>query len=756
VEVNGTVVGRSDNEHRRWRFDVTGLLRPTDNLLVIRFEAPLPHAERVEAVAGKQLVAGGGTNPWRPYNMIRKMACNFGWDWGPAWTTCGITRPIYLEAYNATRIAAVRPLVMAADAAQAKLDVHVRLNSDAPAQVRLLDPQGLVAVDWTELATQGGDTRSVSLTIRQPQLWWPAGHGGQPLYMLECIAGDPDHPLDRRVMRVGLRSVSLDTQPDAIGQRFCLVVNGRHIFIRGANWIPDDVFPCRVDESRYRQRIGQALDANMNLLRIWGGGTFETDTFYDLCDELGVLVWQDFLFACAAYHETEPFWSGIRAECRDAVERLAHHASIALWNGCNENLWGTYVWGPDWAKLRTEPNPTPWGLGYYFKMLPELLGELDPSRPYWPASPYSGDQARHPNDPDYGNCHIWNPWGNHQYVNATFGYLNFLREAPRFVSEFGFQGPADPRTLLPCLPDTPQDRQWDSDAMAHRNKQPDGQGRMDHHVRCWFDRPADFEDWLYLAQVVQARALELALCWYRSQSPRNQGIIIWQLNDCWPVVSWALVDAAGRCKPAWHAVRRAFEPRLLTIMPTRPMTGHSMPPLDAVLHNDHQQTWSAEVKIELMTYAGEVLRQQRQHIKVAPYATARIALEPAMHMSVGTFLVATACDTNFQEQHPFRGRSYWFAQADREIAYPDADFSVTAEVIPRGQRLCITARSLVRDLLLDPAVLPASAKVSEQVLTLLPGESREITVTAEEPLDPSLLCAASSWRCVNPFGCARA
>lgn len=317
------------------------------------------------------------------------------------------------------------------------------------------------------------------------------------------------------------------------------------------NWIPEDVFPSRVTPERYRRRLEQAAAAGVDLVRVWGGGIYEDRAFYDICDELGLMVWQDFPFACAAYPEGEPLRSEIEAEARENVVRLMPHPSLVLWNGNNENLWGFKDW--DWEPALAGAS---WGEAYYLDLLPRITAETDPTRPYWAGSPWSGSWEVHPNDPGHGTAHSWDVWNREDYT----GYLN---EVPRFVAEFGWQAPPAYATLRRALSDRPLTP--DSPGMLHHQKAEDGNGKLDRGLAHHFAPPADFDTWHYLTQLNQARAVATGVEHWRSHWPRCAGTILWQLNDCWPVTSWAAIDGDGREKPLYHELKRLYADRLLTL-----------------------------------------------------------------------------------------------------------------------------------------------------------------------------------------------
>ena len=744
IQVNGVVVGRSRDMHLRRRFGIKPQLRVGENELVVRFAAPLPHALAERDRLGDLPHTGEGSNPPLPHNFIRKMACNFGWDWGPVVPTCGIWRGVRLETWDVARLADVRPIVREATRDRAVLDVQLDVAGDASAAVAEVT---LTSPDGREIYRG----RAGEIAVDSPELWWPRSHGDQPLYML-CVvlkttSGDE---LDRREHRVGLRTSRLVTEPDATpiaglghGESMRLEVNGEAVYCKGANWIPDDCFPSRVTRDRYRRRVEQAADANMNMLRVWGGGLYESDDFYDACDELGVMVWQDFLLACAAYSEEEPFRSLIEAEATDNVARLARHPSLVLLNGCNENLMGYDDWGYDGKTWKEHIGDRGWGLHYYLDAFPRVVSDLAPGTPYWPASPYSNDPTlgRRANLNEFGNRHIWDVW------HGPGHYRNYLAHYPRFASEFGFHGPPTWATLECAVPDKSQ-HHWDSPTVRLHNKNggPDGQRQTTTRMADDFDVPADFDDWLYLAQVMQARALDLGVRWFRALFPWNNGALFWQFNDCWPTFSWSSIDGAGRLKPLHHAARRFNAPRIITIAPRSPQPVDGWAdagPLSVYLHNDHAEPWSGECQLRHMTLGGDTLAATSWTIDLAPRSAAKFDVPEVMRSRpTDSFLVASLAGGE---------RGFWWAAPDKELAYPPPRFA--ADVAADGSSVTLTAETLLRDVCLFADRLDPSAEAGDACVTLLPGEQFTFAIRrGTTSLDRDALVRPPVLQCVNRFG----
>ncbi|WP_213454182.1 glycoside hydrolase family 2 protein [Rhizomonospora bruguierae] len=710
VALNGTEVGHTANMHRGYRFDVAALLRPGANDLRVRFDSAYRYTQRLAEELGDRPAAYR-----EPFNFIRKMACNFGWDWGPTLVTAGIWQQIGLHAWSGARLAEVRPLV-GVDGADGRVEVHVRVEraADGPLPVAA-EVAGVRAV----ATIAPGETAAVlALTVPGVRRWWPRGYGDQPLYDLTVTLGGGD----TWSRRIGFRTVRLDTTPDPHGTPYTLVVNDVPVFVRGVNWIPDDVFVTRITRERLAGRFAQARAANVNYLRIWGGGRYESEDFYDLADELGLLVGQDFLFACAAYPEEEPLATEVAAEAREQVVRLASHPSLVTWTGNNENIWGREDWG--W---REQLGDRTWGAGYYFELLPAIVAELDPTRPYWPGSPYSGSRDIHPNDPAHGTMHIWDVWNTDDYTRYA-GY------SPRFVAEFGYQAPPAYATLRRALSDDPL--AVDSPGMRHHQKAVDGDAKLQRGLDGHLPPPRDFDDWHYLTQLNQARAIELAVERYRAQQPVCMGTIVWQLNDCWPVTSWSAVDGDGRRKPLWYALRRLYADRLLTIQP------HGAG-LALVAVNEAGTAWRDPVTVTRVSLAGEPLAKTAVDLAVEP-RSARVVPLPAEVGTAGDpraeLLVADAGE----ERLALR----FFAE-DKDVAYPQAAYDAAVEPTDGGTRVTVTARTILRDLTLFPDRLDPAAEVDRALVTLLPGESVTFGVTGAVGLDPVALTSRPVLRCVN-------
>ena len=723
ILMDGQVLGRVRNMHRSYRFDVTGM----SGRLTVRFASAYAEAEAVRGQLGERPGAYA-----EPYQYLRKMACSFGWDWGPTLVTAGIWRPVRLERWGTARISRVRPLVTVEQGVGV---VELRVKAERSRVEAALHVEAEVAGVRVRAALDG-TSGTVRLRVPDVSLWWPRGYGEQPLYDVELTLLHGTDPLDVWRRRVGFRTVALDTSADEHGTGFTLAVNGERLFARGVNWIPDDVFPSRVTRERYRERLGQAAGAGVDLVRVWGGGIYESGEFYDACDELGLLVWQDFPFACAAYPEEQPLRGEVEAEARENVVRLMPHPSLVLWNGNNENLWGFRDWG--WEERLAGDS---WGEGYYLGVLPRVVAELDPTRPYTAGSPWSGSWARHPNDPAHGTHHSWEVWNR-------LDFSAYLAEVPRFVAEFGWQAPPAYATLRRALPG--EELAPDSPGVLHHQKADDGNGKLERGLAHRFVLPGgDFDRWHYLTQVNQARAVATGVEHWRSHWPVCAGAVVWQLNDCWPVTSWAAVDGDGREKPLYHELRRLYADRL----PTFQLRGER---LVLACVNQGAGEWGGVAKLRRMTVDGVVVARAE-----APFAVGRRAVgevevgRELVPDGVKEFIVADvtspadgagAADTAdaVGPVSPTPLRALWFPAPDRDIPYPQPDFEV--EVAPGS--VTVAARTLVRDLLLQADRLGPQVRADRGLVTLLPGERVTMGVSGWE--SPDAAAARAALYCQEP------
>ena len=541
ISLNGAAVGQADNMHRIWEYDVKALLREGENRIEIRFSSPTKYIREAYA----ENPADGSSDAMVGFPLLRKAHCMFGWDWGPRLPDAGIWREISLIGVDTARIRDVLVLQEHEEGrVTLRVQTHVtRFSADVTAvRVAVTGPDGRVFT---------GAGEDCEIVIDAPQLWWPAGFGEQPLYTVSVGLSAGGAALDGWSRRIGLRTMTVSRRRDDWGESFSHCVNGVDVFAMGADYIPEDNLLPRMNPARTRRLLEDARAANMNCIRVWGGGFYPDDWFYDICDELGLLVWQDFMFACAVYNLTDAFEENICAEFRDNIRRLRHHASLALW--CGNNEMEQFVAVGQWVGSKRQ-------VADYIKMyeylLPKVLKTEDPQAFYWPASPSSGGSFDAPQDPDRGDVHYWDVWHG---LKPFTDYRNYLF---RYVSEFGFQS-------FPCMETIesftlPEDRNVFSYVMEKHQRNASANGRIVAYLSQMYLYPHDLDLLVYASQLLQAQAMQYGVEHWRRYRGRCMGAVIWQLNDCWPVASWASIDYYGRWKALHYYAKRFFAPVLIS------------------------------------------------------------------------------------------------------------------------------------------------------------------------------------------------
>lgn len=554
VTLNGILIGETNNMHVQYRMAVSGMIKPTRNLLVVNFMSPVKAvAEDMErdplASVGPEM-----TIPGMVY--ARKAMCHWGWDWGPKNPTSGIWRDVYLEFVPVARISEMK-LDQKHHAGKVSVSCVASLerHSGDPLQLQLscAHPDGSVQI--IEQETTGSECL-LEFEVTNPQLWWPNGYGEQPLYQIVLSVIHAGLVVDSLQKQLGLRTLELDRTPDEWGARFMVVVNGLPIWGKGGDWIPSDQYPTRVTRKHLDNLLWSAKEANFNMLRCWGGAYYEDEAFYDLCDQYGLLVWQDFMFACGQYPTDAAFLANVKNEAEQVVNRLRHRACLALWCGNNEQEW--MLWqgfgGKRCAEFKLEYPKI------YHEVLPEVCERLDPERPYWPASPHSeGELYEDPNGEASGDAHYWEVW------HGKKPFSDYRNHYFRFMSEFGFESFPDIETVRSFA--KPEEENPLSYVMECHQKNAAGNGLILHYLAQTFQYPYRFDDLCYVSQLLQAEAMRYGVeHWRRNRNDyRCMGATYWQFNDIWPVASWASVDYYGRWKALQYIAKRFFQPVALSI-----------------------------------------------------------------------------------------------------------------------------------------------------------------------------------------------
>lgn len=616
VSLNGKPVGSYKDMFIPYCWEVKGLLKPGQNEIVFDFDSPVKYAREHE-----EKFPLSGVQPWTlpggPY--VRKAPCQFGWDWGPMLPPIGIWKDLRLEGYSTARIKDAH-LRQHLENGKGRLEVTVTVEAwqTAPltAVMKVTAPDGKVVEQQAEVV---GSQAQVEATIEAPELWWPNDLGGQPLYRVEVSLRGARGTLDGRDYQIGFRTIELNQEPDEWGEAFRFMVNGVPVFAKGADWIPADSFPTRISDAFLEGLIRSAADAHMNMLRVWGGGFYEEERFYDLCDRYGILVWQDFIFACNKYPTDEDFVATVREEAIANVRRLRHRPSLALWCGNNEMEQGWVEWG--WNKPEDPVNQR-LKMGYdrmYHHLLPDIVAAEDPDRRYWPSSASSGLPFSDPNGQQRGDCHYWEVWHGRKPFTA------YRTQFPRFMSEFGFQSLPPLKTIKAYA----EEKDWNmtSYIMEHHQRSYKGNGLIMSQMTDTFRMPKDFPSLVYLSMVLQAEGIRYGVEHWRRHKERVGGILYWQLNDCWPVASWASLDSFGRWKALHYKARHFYAPLLLSIEDVEEKAE-----MNVWLTSDLTEATAGVMDWQLATLDGKVLESGSVQASLKPYES-RLLLSKAFDLT---------------------------------------------------------------------------------------------------------------------------
>jgi beta-mannosidase len=605
VFVNGQQVGESDNMFRQYRWEVKQLVKIGTNELAIHFESPVQYVQRKQAevpLPGVSQAISGGPH-------LRKAPCQWGWDWGPQLPPIGIWKDLRLEGYSQARFTDVflrQSHQSKAVTIFAEFQLEQMNDMTVTVQMKVVSPKGKEQV--AEAPVVAG---KVELSVKNPQLWWPNGYGEQPLYKVTLYLCKGEKVVDERNFQLGLRTLELRRQPDEWGESFTFVVNGVPIFAKGSNWIPADSFPTRISDEYLGGLLTSAVAANQNMLRVWGGGFYEEERFYDLCDRLGILVWQDMIFSCSVYNFDDPaLLENIRLEIAENVARIRHRASLALWCGNNEMEMGWEHWG--WMFMENAQSFRDAYDRFFHQLLPAWVKDLDPDHAYWPSSPSSWTPFKDSNGQKQGDAHYWDVWHGRKPFTA------YRDQYPRFMSEFGFQSLPPLETVRTYA--EPKDWNMTSYIMEWHQRSGSGNGLMISQMTDTFRMPKDFPSLTYLSMVLQAEGIRYGVEHWRRNKHRVSGTLIWQLNDCWPVASWSSLDYFGRWKALHYAAKRFYAPVLLSIEDHAEL-------MNVHVTSDLTEAWGGSVGWSLVTLDGKVLKTGHKAVTLAPLASLKVCSE---------------------------------------------------------------------------------------------------------------------------------
>lgn len=730
VRINGQTVLKADNMFRTWRVSVKGILHTGENRIEVDIASPIrtmaPKMAALKAVLpGAYDSAFGDEAPGRNSSTyVRKAGYHYGWDWGPRLVEIGIWKPVVLEAYDSARFADFHTEQQHLDTHVAALDAVFDIASDmaqnARVTVDVTAPDGSHKTVHQSASLFAGVTPvHVPLRIAKPQRWWPVGYGKPNLYTVTAKVYVGKTCIGSITRKIGLRTVEIRRQKDKWGHSFEFVVNGIPVFAKGANLIPFDMFPSRVTPAYQDMLLKSAVDANMNILRIWGGGIYQTDHVYEMADKLGLMIWQDFMFGGAIIPDDRHFRENTRIEAEEQVKRLRNHPSIVLWAGNNEVQTDWENWGGPTGAFQKSLTPEErdrvvTGMVRMFdNVLRSAVALYSPGTPYRASTPSTDYDGPADLDTD-GDRHYWNVWGGKpitEYLNVT----------PRFMSEYGLQSFPEMATLKTIA--KPEDLQLGSEVIHAHQKYDHGNGntRLMFYIEGNYGSPKTFADFVYLSQVMQAEGIDLEASHLRAAMPQCMGSMYWQLNDVWPGASWSSIDRLGRWKALQYHAKRFYAPVIVTALRNKGVTS---------LHvvSDLAVQKSYDLHLRLMDVSGKVLSDKTQVVTVAPRSSLSVAnLSDAEllngHAPDKSYLVA---DLMQKDQRISRAVSY-FSLA-KEMTLPDPGITADLKQTANGYILTLHAAAFARALWVDFG--DEMIRLSDNAFDMLPGETRKLSFTS--------------------------
>lgn len=715
VYLNGVHILTADNMFRAWEVPVQGILIAGTNELQVEFESPLSKVAPWAAQKGFVYPAGNDHSEENLSVFCRKAPYHFGWDWGPRLVTSGIWRPVNLHLFAHTRLTHCALSTLEADEEEGIVESSWELEALHAGTVNLQLSLGEKQWMFSEEVTvqKGHNAFTFIHQLTGAERWWPAGEGDPILYTVERLIKDEAGTHTFPVEQFGLRTVQLIREADADGHSYYFRINGRPVFIKGANYIPQDNLLDRVGEQQYQKLFADTLAANMNMLRVWGGGIYEEDFFYELADQYGILVWQDFMFACTLYPGDEDFLASVRQEVIYNLKRLKKHPSLALWCGNNEIAVGRDYWGwpadygyteEQYASMREEYNRL------FTELLPQLVEQYDPTLDYVSTSPlYDYSQLEHYKD---GDVHYWGVWHEEE------PFITYLDHVPRFMSEYGFQS-------FPTLPSVrryaqPEDWSIDSPVMQLHQKHPRGNGIIKKYLLQEYREPVDFASFLYLSQVLQAKGIRMAIEAHRAAKPFCMGTLYWQLNDCWPVASWSGIDYYGRWKALHYAVRQAYQETIVAVR-----TEHAG--WTAHIISDAFNGWEGVCLIQFCDLQGRELKRFEQAASVARDAVCHLSLSELEAAFRQKETPAGFLRIRLLNKENVIYDTTVFPDAIKDVSLPTPQLTWEIKNHPDGAALTLRSTTLIKDLYLW--LEEQQGHFSDNFFDLLPGEARTVMIS---------------------------
>lgn len=726
IYINDSMVLETNNMFREWRVDCKPVVQPGANNLRIVFRSPTRIGEQkydnngfLIPVSNNDLSEIGGMGDKRVSVYTRKAGYHYGWDWGPRLVTSGIWRPVILKCWNNATLEDVfiRQKKLSND--KAELTALVEINSVVDENAKItISSNDKTLKNKTIALKSGNNSIEIPFTIENPALWWPNGMGEQKMYDISVELSSASTK-DKVNHRIGLRTVELITEPDSIGTSFYFKINGHPVFMKGANYIPQDNFIPRVTEERYKHILQSAVDANMNMLRVWGGGIYENDIFYDLCDEMGLLVWQDFMFACAMFPGDEAFLENVKHEAVDNVKRLRNHPSIALWCGNNECLSAWKGWG--WEDKVTEEQGKEvadkiWKAytDIFHKILPETVNQYDSDRFYWSSSPSCGMGKKSVNHA--GDQHYWGVWWGKE------PFASYETVMPRFMSEFGFQSFPELASVRKYA--VPEDFDIQSEVMRSHQRSTIGNETIEEYLLRDYKAPKDFESFLYVSHILQAEGIRFGMEAHRRNRHRCMGSLYWQINDCWPVASWSGIDYFGRWKALHYFAKKAFEDILVS-------PELKTDTLSVTIISDRLKPAKATLDLAMINFSGDTVWSEKKPIEIDANKAAVVwknaVNEIAKANELNKILLIARVTT--EENKGYQNIFYLLPPKDLQLS--PANITIKAKKADNGYQLVLSSDILAKNVYLT---IENEGFFTDNYFDLLPNTEKTIVFETKEEI----------------------
>lgn len=693
IYINGYLLASTENMHRRYSFNIKNHLIEGENSIKIIFNSHVQKGLELYNASQYEIPAQPNDIPFlaelKDYKIspyVRKAGYHFGWDWGPRFMTSGIWRDIYIESWNTAKLNEIhlvqKEISKRKASINAKLEILVEKEKELSAEIYVNNE----LIQTTPLSiTKNNTDYQIPFEINSPKLWWPNGMGKQHLYSVKIILKNEDQILSEKEERIGIREIRLVTKPDEFGESFYFEVNGHPFFAKGANYIPSDNFLPRVDKARYLQTIAEAKKSNFNMLRVWGGGIYESDLFYDLCDEYGILVWQDFMFACSMYPDNNMFIENIKNEAIDNVKRIRNHASLALWCGNNEVETAWRHWG--WSKEYDKKN---W-IAYqkiFHEVLSKVVEEHNPEVRYWPSSPHSNSLDEDPRDIGRGDIHYWAYRGPRLPIDE----FKKKKNIPRFMSETGFQSFPEFESVKKFS--IPEDWELFSPVMKQHQKSKIGNALIADYIVRHFKAPKDFEAVIYQGQLMQEKSMRVAHEAYLRAKPYCMGALYWQINDCWPVASWSTIDYYGKWKAQQYTMKELFKPIVVSI-------NNEGDDFTVYAISDKMKSTKGKLVSQIFKIDGTLIWENEQYVKLKPNESKLVVNTSIKKVLNGMSENEVYVRSYFVEKDKIVANNHYLFVPDKDIRLLKPQIKVKAEKVEKGYKLTFNTNTFSRKVFLS-------------------------------------------------------